>query len=238
MSETGLSSLYRLHKIDAQLVELKGHATALDSGQNELAEAKRVQAELNQATEAATSARKAVNDAQESARQLREKADKHEQQLYAGQIGPHHVEAAQADIAGARAKAEESSAQVAILTPIARESEAKKEALTTEFDNLRRVISKKRKAAQEAHATIEAEFKVLAAQRPEVAKVVPAQLLEAYESTRKRTGGIGMAVITPGNTCGACGVLVPEKSRVEASRDLITPCQSCRRILFVFVPSV
>lgn len=237
MPEAGLAALYQLHLIDAGLHELRKKAAGLDTGKDELAQAKRLVAERDKLQLEFDSLNGQREQLSDKARQLRQQADKHERQLFGGEIDAHHIDAAQKDIDTSRSTAAEYELQAAALSGPIEELRSRISSLDDEIHNLQRAIKRKRKAATEAHAEIEQKFKKLAAERPLRAKEVPSALLAQYEAIRKRTGGTGMAVITPTRNCAACGVAVPEKERELVARDQVVTCQSCKRIYFLPLPS-
>ncbi|MBX3097432.1 MAG: hypothetical protein KF812_11265, partial [Fimbriimonadaceae bacterium] len=149
----------------------------------------------------------------------------------------HHIEAAQKDIEHGRATAAEYEGQAEALRPSIETAKQRITELDDMIHELQRSVKRKRKVAVEAHAEIETKFKKLAAERPERVRGIPVPLLGQYDAIRKRTGGTGMAVITPTGSCSACGVAVPEKDRDSVSRDLVVTCQSCKRIYFLPLPS-
>jgi predicted nucleic acid-binding Zn-ribbon protein len=237
MPEAGLAALYQLHLIDAGLQDLKNKAAGLDIGKDEITEAKRLVIERDKAQLELDSLKGQHEQLSDKARQLRQQADKHERQLFGGEIDVHHAEAAQKDIDTARWTAAEYEQQAAVLNGPIDELRSRVSGLDDQIHELQRSVKRKRKTATDAHAEIEQKFKQLAGERPARAKGVPSALLAQYEAIRKRTGSTGMAVITPTRNCAACGVAVPEKEREFVARDQVVTCQSCKRIYFSPLPS-
>ena len=107
-----------------------------------------------------------------------------------------------------------------------------------EISVLQKTIVKKRQIAVAAHERLKAEYQVQSKLRPGASSLVPPALLNQYENIRKHHGDIAMAVISEEQTCGACGMHVPEKTKVQVNSDRLASCEACRRILFAPVPNV
>lgn len=82
-------------------------------------------------------------------------------------------------------------------------------------------------------AEIDAELSVVAADRATAAAQIPSDVLDAYEATRARMGGIGAARLV-GNRCEGCHLEIPS-AELEAVRhaaeDAVVTCPECGRIL-------
>lgn len=237
MADSGLASLYSLHLIDSVLIELRGHSAALDQGKEELAQLKALMAEQEAKGTERDATKREYEKHADAARDLRAKADKHEKELYDGKVGAHYATLATTDIREARAKADEHDALALELAGPLGEQSAEIERLEGEIQSLKKVVVKKRKAAEAELARLQAAYQEKSLERKVRAGRVPAALLGQYDLIRKRTGNTGMATIE-GKLCGGCGMAVSEKHREAVNEDRVVTCPSCGRLFFIPVPSV
>ncbi len=231
MPESTLTLLYALHRVDERLLDLQSQANNLDTGQKELAQAKTEQKALEALTAQRDQAKAKLHELEETARQRRAHAEKQEKELYDGKVDARQISAVQIDIEHSRELADKATSEAEPLRAEVAELTTQVEAATTALDEIKKAILRKRKKAQAVHVEIEAAFKEAQGHRAPRASVIPADVLAKYNAIRKRTGGTAMAVLTPNQTCGTCGMSVAERLRDAIHRDQITTCESCQRIL-------
>ena len=105
------------------------------------------------------------------------------------------------------------------------------------IEELQRSILRKRKKAGAEQQAIKTAYAEKAVHRAPLAKTVPEPLLRQYEALRA-TLDVAMALVTDAQTCGACGVHVPEKAVENIKQDRVAQCEQCRRILFSPIPNL
>lgn len=115
---------------------------------------------------------------------------------------------------------------------------AKEAAATTEakLKALRDQAAAKRAAAESEHEGLQTQYKKKAVERAQAVAAVDPVMLKQYDAVRKSTGSTAMATVTTKSACSHCGMHVPEKAQAQMRAGRITPCESCKRILFIVVP--
>lgn len=233
MKDERLYRLYRLHKIDSRLIDIKNQAEHLDIGKRELALAKKLRTESLTDLERHEEVRNRVHQLRTALNQAESKREKFNRDLFSGSVSAKEAENLQREIemlgdlsVETAIELEEAEAQLAPLTVLVGEVADQIEALTKQ-------ASKKRTAAEARHKELQAAFKEVGEKRAAVEAEVEPTLLNAYKSARKRTGNTGMALITEGNQCSECGILIAPKIKESVQLGRTVPCESCGRILFV-----
>jgi predicted nucleic acid-binding Zn-ribbon protein len=231
MEPGGLIALYRLHEVDAELGRLRAEAGSLDTGAAEAQEAKRI-VEASAPASALRDLHAEQNRLETEQGTLAQKAGRLEAALLDGSLhSQKDRDAAEAELAQVRARI---SANDDRLLQILEEEPAAALAAKEESERaagLEAASAAKMRAAKARHAEIKRTYDPLLARRSEAAAAVPDRLLRIYEPIRAKLGS-GMADVTAEKRCGACGMLVPEKSLDMVRRDELVQCESCRRILF------
>lgn len=237
MAEKDLEALFRLHRIDAAMAELKARAQNFDPTRDVRAAIEAFKPAYVQATAALRRLEAELQDGELTAKGIEEKLKKYDKQLYGGQVvNPKEVEAIEHEMKNLRDRKDEvelkeleiMDALPAVRTR-AKELEGKLRTLTEQFNE-------KKDDALNEQARIQATYKELAAKRGDVATGVPAGLLAQYDAIRKKQSGIGMAEVTERGTCGACGTALPTKTVLMAQEYKLVTCDECHRILFQVVP--
>lgn len=85
-----------------------------------------------------------------------------------------------------------------------------------------------------AEAEIDVEIDAVVASRAAAAADVPADLLAEYEELREQHGGIGVAHLEHGTTCGGCRIQLSamERDRIKGlPADARIHCEECGRLL-------
>jgi len=188
MSSNPLSELWKLHRIDAALTEIRKRAAALDAGQTIAAEIRALEAELTsgaggQAREVGSK----LQDFELKQRGIEEKLKKFDKELYGGQVvNPREVEAIQKEIA--MLKKQRDTNDEAMLELMEAQPDAKKvfEGIEKRIDAKKAELAETRKRALAEKAKLEAEFAKMSAARGGAAKAVDPGLLARYETIRKR----------------------------------------------------
>ncbi|HYI61502.1 MAG TPA: C4-type zinc ribbon domain-containing protein [Acidimicrobiales bacterium] len=166
---------------------------------------------------------------------LRAKSVQADQALYSGTVtNPRELKALQDDLASrARRIAELEDRELELL--VEREPV---DAATIEVAAERAVLEAR--AAElaaritAAEAEIDVELDRVLGGRAEVAASVPADLLAEYEELRAANGGIGVARLEHGTTCGGCHLQLSamERDRIRGlPDDTRVHCEECGRLL-------
>lgn len=237
MSDEGLYQLYKLHKIDAALLDIKSKAENLDTGKREAALAKQVEAESESVRQAFATAAAKFTELKTKEELALAKLDKFQKQLYSGSLtNPREVENVQKEIdmlenlvVGLDDELKATQAERDHHSAGAKAAEEKIAAAHT-------AQAAKRKSAEETHHQLQASFREIGAKRADAEKKVAPNLLQLYAAARKKTGSTGMALITADQRCSACGIDIPERTQEMVRDGKPTQCESCRRLLFILHP--
>ncbi|HRF58340.1 MAG TPA: hypothetical protein PLH94_00335 [Fimbriimonadaceae bacterium] len=231
-----LAALYRLHKIDAALVEIKARHSkmALDpelvSKHNMLAK----EYEAKKAT--ADRLAQELKDLELQQKAIEEKLIHTEKTLYGGTIiNPREVEAYEKDIGMLKRQRGEVEGKILELWETAPPAKSEADRVGQELKALRELAQGSQTDMGQERTRLEQQFKELSARRPSVVADVPAPLLKQYEAIRAKHGGIGMAEVVS-RACGRCGTVLPERVLIALNEDKLLICESCHRILFKAVP--
>jgi predicted nucleic acid-binding Zn-ribbon protein len=234
-----LFSLYKLHQVDAAMVEVKQRHDHMDPGREIAA---RIQTATRAHLEAKTEADRLVGELKDlelEQKSIEEKLKKLDKQLYGGTIiSPREVETFQKEMKALKLHRDSLDGRIIELwdlVPPAQKRE-KEEALT--LTELKAELEGYQKSVVEERAKLAAEYKALAARRPKLAEAVNPSLLKQYEVIRQKYGGIGMTEALDNGNCARCGMTLPRKSLEAAARDQLVTCESCHRIVFKVVPHV
>jgi predicted nucleic acid-binding Zn-ribbon protein len=237
MAASDLHALFKLHQIDAAIVDIRRRAAALDPGREIMTAIRALEVERDAARAEAQALGSELAAKEQLDRDLKAKLAKLDKQLFGGGVvnakeaenmekEMAHVREQMAGIEARMLELYESvpPAQKA-LEQVERRIAAKKLELT---EHHRKVMQLKER--------LEAEFKQRVSERPLFAKSVSPGLLKQYEAIRERTGGVGMAEVDEKKSCGRCGMALPERTIANLKEDRLTTCESCHRILYRVVP--
>ncbi len=237
MPDSGLFHLFRLHQIDFEIAEVRGRAGVLDVGKDLMAELAEADAEH---TTAAHEANALVLESTEVENKLKQgdlRTKELTKALYgSGVVSPREIRAMEEEIELLKANKQKLEARLMELWDLVPPAQERAAELAGRVERRKRVLAKRRKEAAAEHKELERRYRELLEMRPARAGAVPGPLLASYEAIRKRSGGVGMALVTPESTCEACGMKVPEKTLVTVKEDRVAYCESCHRILFLPVP--
>ncbi|UDY35908.1 zinc ribbon domain-containing protein [Dermatobacter hominis] len=165
---------------------------------------------------------------------VEDKAAEIDRKLYDGSVVAHkELEAFQEDHRQLKARQADIEDQALEVMEAAEPIDAEVSALAAEVAQADERIAALTAEVESARGEIDAEAAVIASEREQAAANVPADVLEAYEATRSRMGGIGAARLV-GNRCEGCHLEIPS-AELEAVRkaadDAVVTCPECGRIL-------
>lgn len=233
MASAELQRLWKLNRIDAGLVDIRHKAAALDPGKAIMAEIEELR---KQDAEIGGYARKLAADLADlelAQKGLEDKLKKIDKELYGGKIvNPREVENFQKEIAIFKRQREANDEKILELweiLPPAKEESAKIDAQIAEKQ---KKLAERKKAALALKATLEAEYKRLSDLRPDATRGISPALMAKYDGLRQRNGGIGMAEVTPKQTCSRCGTVVAERTVQGLKDDKVITCESCHSIFY------
>ncbi len=239
MDRPDLAPLYKLHLVDAAIVDIRKRAAALDPGREIMAKIAAITKDFEAKHGEAQRLNSEVADTELAQKSIEDKIKKFDKELYGGSVvNPKEVETIQREIVllkEQRSKLDEKLLALWDKLPPAAEAE---KASADLLDRAKHALQEHQKKVIELKNELEAEFKKQNAKLGELVKGVDPALLKQYTAIKERAGGIGMAEITPKGTCGRCGTVLPERTIVAVKEDKLTTCESCHRILFSVVPSV
>ncbi|RYG47849.1 hypothetical protein EON79_06230 [bacterium] len=230
MASTDLMRLWRLHQIDAGLIEVRQRAAQLNSG-------KAQQEKLAQLEEAAEKHPYRVLHAEKTDLELanktvEDKIKKFEGQLYGGTVvSSREVATLEKEIESLKRQRDRSDERLLSMMDELPPLEASYKATNDKLEEAKRAVASARKAAVAMRTELETRYKDLNAERPTTAKLIPPALLAKYEGVRKARG-TGMAMVVNRQTCGGCGTALPERIREFAEAGKTVACETCQRILY------
>ncbi len=166
---------------------------------------------------------------------LRERSTQADAVLYSGTVtNPRELQALQDEIASlARRVGDLEDKELEILVdrePI----DAAVQAVSAERDSLTERAAALAARITAAEAEIDVELEQVLASRAEAVEGVPADLLAEYEELRTANGGVGVAHLEHGTTCGGCHLQLSamERDRIKGlPEDARIYCEECGRLL-------
>lgn len=233
MASIDVQRLWKLHKIDAALVDIRNQAAALDPGKAVRTEIDKLKAQDAEVGGKYRALHQEQLDLELQQKAADEKLKKLDKELYGGSVvSTRESEAYQKEIATIKAQKEhrdERLVELYDLIPSAKEASDK---IQKQLEAKRVELGEANKRALAMKSELEREFARLTKLRPEAAKIVSPGLLARYESIRQRHGGIGIAEITKKGQCSGCGTAQPERTLQALREDKVATCESCHRILY------
>ncbi len=234
MASGDLLPLWKLHKIDTAIVEIRKRAAALDGGKALQAEIAALQAAFDEAEGSAKAWSGEQHDIELRQKGYEEKIERFNKQLFGGTvINPREVENLQKEIASLKRHREELDERLLELWELVPPARAEAEGIAQRLSQKKLDLDAYRTKVAAVRQKLEQEFKVSMAARPPAAALVPKVLLERYEMIRGKHDGIGMARIggVPAS-CEMCGTLLPERLIEGAKDEHVVTCEACHRILY------
>jgi len=92
------------------------------------------------------------------------------------------------------------------------------------------LLEEKTRQQASAVGAIETELEKYPERREAITARIDPKLLENYEYTRRRRGGVAVAALEKG-LCGACRVKVPSALAIQVRDGQLVKCENCGRIL-------
>ena len=165
---------------------------------------------------------------------VEDKAAEIDRKLYDGSVVAHkELEAFQEDHRLLKARQSDLEDQALEVMEAAEPIDAEGAARAAEVAPVDERIAAPTAEVDAARGEIDAEAATVASEREQAAATVPPDVLQAYEATRSRMGGIGAARLV-GNRCEGCHLEIPS-AELEAVRkaadDAVVTCPECGRIL-------
>jgi predicted nucleic acid-binding Zn-ribbon protein len=231
MASSELRRLWKLHQIDSAIQVLRNRAAHLDVGKSIAKEIEELTAKV--AAHPGKILQTEQRDLELQQQGLDAKLEKIDKELYGGKVvNPREVEAYQKEIQILKKQREGIDERLLAIWDQLPALVGELEKVQKTLDEKKVELQLKQRESMNARSNIEAEFKGLTAQRPEVAKDQNPAMLVKYEAIRKNHHGIGMAEVVKKRQCGACGTLLPERTLQACLDDKTVTCETCHRILY------
>lgn len=234
MGSADLLRLWKLHKVDRAIVEVRQRAAALDSGRAIQTQIAALDAEFALVDGEAKRLSGEQHDLELKQSGIEDKLKRIDKELYGGSVvNSREVENLQKEIAILKKQSGDIDERLLELWELAPPAKAASDAIGQKIAERKEALAEYQTKVVAAKAQLEAEFKLRSEQRPELAAGIPKLLMERYEFIRQKHDGIGMARITglPAS-CEMCGTLLPERLIEVAKEDRVATCDSCHRILY------
>jgi predicted nucleic acid-binding Zn-ribbon protein len=233
MPSLDVQRLWKLHKIDSGLVDIRNQAASLDPGKATRAEIEKLKAEDAEIGGRYRTLNQEMLDLDLLQKGTDDKIKKVEKELYGGLIvSARESEAYQKEIAGLKKHKEDRDERLLELYELIPPAKAAADVIHEQIEKKRLELGDANKKAQAMKLELEREFARLTKLRPEAAKIVNPALLARYDSIRQRHNGVGMAEVTKKGSCSGCGTGQPERTLQALREDKVATCESCHRILY------
>jgi hypothetical protein len=232
MSSLELRKLWRLHKIDAALVEIRKRAANLDPGkalQGKLETLKTEYAEKEGRQKALAAE---LFDLELQQKSMGDKIAKFDKDLFGGKVvNPREVEAIEKEIESLKRRRLEIETKWVTTSELVKEADDAVKEVAARMAVVRKDLKAHQAKAIELKGQLESEFVRFTNSRPEALKEVEPGLLAKYEALRTRLGGVALADAKTG-TCGACGNTLPTRTMTLLREERVVSCEQCHRILY------
>jgi hypothetical protein len=233
MASADLARLWRVHEIDAALVDIRAHAGALDPGTKLQQEIAALTKHLEEKGGEAKALAQEQIDLELAQKSLQEKLKKNDRELYGGSLlNSREVEARNREMEMIKNQRDSMDERLLELMELVPPAKALAEKIQKRIDEKKAELAEFRKGALAEKSRLEEEFRIQTAKRPQAIAGIAPGLLARYDDIRKKSAGIGMARITREQACGACGMALPERSVQNAKDDKVVTCEACHRILY------
>lgn len=233
MASADLLHLWKLHQIDAALVDIRARAAALDPGRGLMAKIEAAQKKAAETSAKAKALSGEQTDLELQQKSIDEKLKKINNDLYGGKfVNPREVEAYEKEIVALKRQRGDMDVRILELWELVPPAKEAAEADSKAVEELQSELKQHQKKALATKSQLEEEFKTIGAKRSAAAKEVPPSLLARYDAIRQRHGGIGMSRIAKNRTCGQCGTSLPTKVIEDVKEDKMVTCEQCHRILY------
>jgi len=233
MASADLLHLWKLHQIDASLVQIRAKASALDPGREIMGKIAAAQKTCDAKTESAKSLSGELTDLELKQKSIDDKIKRFEKDLYGGKIvNPREVENINKEIDMLKRQRGDCDIRVLELWELVPPAKAEAEAAQKSVDALKAELHEFQKGVRAQQVKMEQEFKRLTEERSAAQAGVAPSLIARYDAIRNRHGGIGMSRIEKNRTCGMCGTSLPTKTIEDVKEDRLITCEECHRILY------
>jgi predicted nucleic acid-binding Zn-ribbon protein len=237
MTEDDLYELYKLHQVDARIVELKQTAADFDPTRPVRAKIDAIKPDFEAAKKNLEQLSASHTDLELKFKSLFDKLNNQINYLYSGKVvNAKESEALEKDIESLRDRADQAEQQRVAVAGEIPGARAKFEELNTKMDALKRELAVEYQKALKEKERLQSEYKELVEKRKAKASKVLPSLAAQYDAIRVKYNGIGMGVIVGGKSCGACGTILPTKSVLATQEGKLVTCEACHRILFHVLP--
>jgi uncharacterized protein len=229
-----LQRLWKLHEIDAAIVEIRTRAAALDPGRKAQAELQALEAKHAEVGGKARGLSQELQDLELGQQGIADKLKRIERDMYGGKVtSPREVEALEKEIASLKRQRDANDERILELWETLPPAKEAAERLERQIEAKKAEVAEARKRAIEEKKRLEEEFARLTKLRPEATGGISPNLLARYDAIRQKHGGLGMAEVARGVHCGGCGTLLPERTLAGLKDDKSMTCESCHRILYL-----
>lgn len=227
------AKMYELQKVDVTWAKVRRRLMEVRKLLGESEELKQAR-ELAESTESELHEWQAKQqDAELESRSLAGRIEAADDQLMSGEIHiPKELEALQASadaLRRQRAHVEDNAVEAMMNVD---ELKGQVEELRSSVESLEAEWKSGQEHLLAEEAKLKQNYVLLKRKRESLAAQMPPDLLEKYESMRKRRGGVAVAPVRDGE-CGVCHVSLPTGviSALRSDRDELVLCTSCGRYL-------
>jgi len=228
-----LRALWKLHQIDAAIVDIRHKASSMDPGRKIQAEIDRLTAVYEELGAKAKALNAELTDLETAQKGIEAKLKKIDADLYGGKVvNPREVEDLQHQIETLKKQRAKNDERILELWELAPPANKAADEAKTHIEAKRQELVEHQRKMLELKKTLEAEFKELNAKRPAAVQGVSAGLLARYDAIRQKHGGIGMTTVDRKGNCTMCGTLLPKKTVEAALEDKVVTCDECHRIVY------
>lgn len=234
MSSDDLHRLWKLHKVDFAILEIRKRAAALDPGRAIQAQIQALEAEHAKLDEAAKELAGEQQDIELRQKGMEDKIQRFEKELFGGSLkSPREVENLQKEIEMLKRNRGDLDGRLMELWELVPPAKEKAEAARARIEERKRALAAHQQQVLKEKASLEDDFKRRTTERPAAAEGISKPLLERYDRSRERHAGVAMARITgrPAS-CEMCGTLLPERLIEGAKEGRLVECESCHRFLY------
>jgi predicted nucleic acid-binding Zn-ribbon protein len=230
----GLQTVYQLQVADLEQADATRMLNEAKKALGETAELREAREKVQRDGADLTRLRTRVRDLELELESLTSRIASTEQRLYSGDVGnPKELANLQKDLVYLRGRRD--SLEDTILEGLTGidEGEARLQQAREQLDTIQSAWEADQARLGKTIGDLQAQLLHLDERIAGLRAALPAALLEAYDDTRRRKGGRGIAAIR-GGLCEGCRVAVPTRLLQQVRRsDEITRCGSCGRILCV-----
>jgi predicted nucleic acid-binding Zn-ribbon protein len=233
MATLQLRALWKLHLVDAAILDIRNKAASLDPGRRIQTEIDRLQADYEEKHAEERKLTAELGDLELLNKSIEEKIKKTNNEIYGGKVvNPREVEDLQKTIESLKKKRQANDDRILELWELVPPAKALAEEALKPVEAKKQELGEFQKSVLQIRAKLEQDFKARNAERPALLEGINVTLLTRYESIRQKHGGIGMTTIDKRGNCTMCGTLIPQKHVVSALEDKAVTCESCHRILY------